>query len=188
MSIGAHHSPTAKTDEWLTPPDILAPLGTFDLDPCSPINRPWPTASHHYTIEDNGLRLPWRGRVWCNPPYGTQTGIWLRKLREHGTGTALIFARTETEMFFEHIWRAPEATGILFLEGRLHFYNVKGERAKGNAGGPSCLIAYGSADSDILQNSGLPGQFIPLTLCQKQPSQPAAETTLFTHRTTSPPR
>ena len=35
-------------NEWLTPPELLAKLGQFDLDPCAPVNRPWPTATHHY--------------------------------------------------------------------------------------------------------------------------------------------
>ena len=33
-------------DTFLKPPEILAPLGRFDLDPCAPINRPWDTAEH----------------------------------------------------------------------------------------------------------------------------------------------
>ena len=47
-------SSTGK-NEWLTPPHILRRLGPFDLDPCAPINRPWDTAEHHYTIEDDGI-------------------------------------------------------------------------------------------------------------------------------------
>ena len=43
---------TENNDTWLTPPSIITSLGEFDLDPCSPINRPWPTAKEHYTIED----------------------------------------------------------------------------------------------------------------------------------------
>ena len=55
-------------DEWLTPPELVSALGKFDLDPCSPINRPWDTAKKHYTILDDGLTQPWDGKVWCNPP------------------------------------------------------------------------------------------------------------------------
>ena len=40
---------TKNNDEWLTPPDIIKALGEFDLDPSSPINRPWETAKKHYT-------------------------------------------------------------------------------------------------------------------------------------------
>jgi hypothetical protein len=39
---------TENNDTWLTPPTIIQSLGEFDLDPCSPINRPWNTAKNHY--------------------------------------------------------------------------------------------------------------------------------------------
>lgn len=58
--------------EWLTPLGLISALGIFDLDPCSPINRPWATAKNHFTIEDDGLRQKWFGRVFCNPPYDTR--------------------------------------------------------------------------------------------------------------------
>lgn len=45
-----HQLPVGKNDEWLTPPKIIDKLGEFDLDPCSPIFRPWDTANKHYTI------------------------------------------------------------------------------------------------------------------------------------------
>lgn len=48
-----------KNDEWLTPPEILVALGEFDLDPCAPVVRPWPTAKHHFTVEDDGLNQSW---------------------------------------------------------------------------------------------------------------------------------
>ena len=100
--IGGHQRAyEGRTDEWLTPPEILKAIGEFDLDPCSPINRPWNTAKKHYTVEDNGLIQEWIGRVFLNPPYGPETGKWLQKLAEHGNGIALIFARTETDMFFK---------------------------------------------------------------------------------------
>lgn len=113
-------------EEWLTPPGIIAAFGPFDLDPCSPINRPWPTAAKHYTTEDNGLIKPWDGLVFCNPPYGPKTGDWLARCAEHGNCLALVFARTETRAFQEHVW--PKATSLLFIGGRLSFYHVTGKR------------------------------------------------------------
>ena len=148
-------------DEWLTPPEIVEALGPFDLDPCAPIVRPWPTAGLHYTKEDDGLYRPWIGRVWCNPPYGTETGKWLKRLSEHGDGIALIFARTETSNFFQYIW--PKAQGILFIKGRLSFYNVDGTRGNNSAGAPSCLIAYGQYNADILKGCGILGKYLPIT-------------------------
>jgi hypothetical protein len=48
-------------DEWLTPKSIIDALGEFDLDPCSPVVRPWNTAKKHLTIEDDGLLTDWGG-------------------------------------------------------------------------------------------------------------------------------
>lgn len=159
--IGGHQRAyEGKTDEWLTPPEVLATLGRFDLDPCSPINRPWPTAERHFTVEDNGLIQRWSGRVFLNPPYGPETGKWLARLSEHGDGIALIFARTETEMFHRYGWQ--RADGMLFLQGRLHFHYVDGSRAKANAGGPSVLIAYGERNVEALERSGLSGHLVRL--------------------------
>ena len=159
--VGAHHRPfRGRTDEWLTPPEVIASLGHFDLDPCSPITRPWPTADRHYTLEDDGLSRRWEGRVWMNPPYGPETGRWLSRLAKHGDGIALVFARTETEMFHRYGWEAADA--MLFLRGRLHFHFVDGSRAKANAGGPSVLIAYGERNGQALGECGIDGYLVRL--------------------------
>lgn len=153
MGLSAHQSAKMKNDEWLTPPEIIKELGSFDLDPCAPIVRPWPTASQHFTIEDDGLAQPWGGRVWCNPPFGREAVKWLRRMAEHGNGIALIPARTETKMFYEAVW--PCADAILFIRGRPHFHTVDGTRAPFNSGAPICLVAYGGENIDALFNSGL---------------------------------
>lgn len=158
--MGGHQSAHMEKDEWLTPPELLKKLGTFDLDPCSPINRPWDTALNHYTIEDDGLNKAWAGRVWCNPPYGRETTKWLNKLATHGNGIALIFARTETTMFFSEVWNKADA--ILFIEGRLYFHHIDGTVARANAGAPSCLIAYGKNNIEALKISGISGKLIGL--------------------------
>lgn len=164
--IGGHQKAYAgRTDEWLTPPEILhdlqrPPYGVFDLDPCSPVNRPWDTAKLHYTSDDDGLIQDWTGRVWLNPPYGPQTAEWLKKLSQHGNGIALIFARTETAMFFNYVW--PKALAMRFMQGRLFFHTVDGKKASFNAGGPSVLIAYGSVNAECLESSSIPGYFVRL--------------------------
>ena len=161
MAIGSHQSARMGKDEWLTPPEIIRALGPFDLDPCSPGDRrPWDTAINHFDIQQNGLSREWVGRVWCNPPYGAQAAKWLHRCAEHGNSVALIFARTETEMFFQHVWERADA--LLFLKGRLHFHHVTGERAKANAGAPSVLVAYGEHNAAKLQLCEIPGQFVRL--------------------------
>jgi len=160
MGMGNHQSARMMKDEWLTPPEILTALGDFDLDPCAPVQRPWDTATEHYTMLDDGMKREWSGRVWLNPPYGQETERWLARLAHHGNGIALIFARTETRMFFAQVW--PKADAVLFLKGRLHFHHVDGRRAVANAGAPSVLVAYGNENAAVLKSCGLAGQFIAL--------------------------
>ena len=156
--MGSHHSTSAQTPTWLTPPHIIEALGTFDLDPCAAPG--WTTARQHYILPTDGLAEPWHGRVWLNPPYGNEAWTWLNRLAEHGKGTALIFARTETAGFVEQVW--GKATAVLFLHGRLHFHYPDGTRAKANAGAPSVLVAYGPDDAEQLSTSGLDGTYLEL--------------------------
>jgi hypothetical protein len=164
MGMGSHQSAAAISTTWLTPQPIIDALGgwqSFDLDPCAaPAPRPWFTAWQHNAESDgDGLALDWFDRVWLNPPY-TTAEAWLRKLADHGQGTALIFARTETDTFHRHVWE--RATGLLFLEGRLFFHHADGTRAKHNGGAPSVLCAYGQDDLDRLAASSLEGALVPL--------------------------
>lgn len=161
--IGGHHSHSAGTVEWLTPPEILAALGRFDLDPCAPIDQPYPTADRTFTRIDNGLMQRWAGRVWLNPPYSTgQIEKWLARMAEHDFGTALIFARTETDAFFRYVWE--RASALLFMRGRINFHLPDGSRASGNAGAPTVLCAYGTDDADVLAACKIGGQFVPLRI------------------------
>lgn len=149
--------------EWLTPPDLLAKLGHFDLDPCAPVpeRRPWPTAAEHYDITQNGLIRPWFGRVWCNPPYENALArAFLARCAEHGNAVVLIFARVETANWFDHIWNRADA--VLFVRGRLSFYHASGKAADCSAGAPSALIAYGLDNVAALRSSGIAGQLVVL--------------------------
>lgn len=161
----------ASKDEWLTPPSIVAALGPFDLDPCSPRRdvRPWPTAARHLTgtrdlftpADDDealcGLHEPWNGRVWLNPPYGDETFLWIEKMAKHRRGIALIFARTETIGF--HAWIWDRAHAVFFFAGRLKFYHVTGTEGD-TANAPSCLISYSAEDTAAIRAAGLRGKLI----------------------------
>jgi len=177
---GFAHDNTDAKEEWLTPRWILNDLGPFDLDPCSPVAPPWAIAPRTYTIFDNGLLKPWRGRPFTNPPYGAQMPKWMKKAAAHGCGISLIFARTETKAFFPHIWDG--ATAFLFIEKRVAFWEfccarcgagmskhkdpektghtyesspkvIEGE----SSGAPSMLIAWSDADADVLARIGHTG-------------------------------
>lgn len=148
---------TATTHDWLTPPEILQALGPFDLDPCASEHQPWRTAARQLTIRDDGLKQPWTGRVWCNPPYGPFAARWLERCADHADAIAFVFARTETAVFQDHVW--PKADALLFLRGRVQFRVPGGGRA-GPAGAPSVLIAYGLRNSDALKHCGIPGALV----------------------------
>ena len=166
-----HQTGRDTSDVWLTPPHILTALGgadSFDLDPATPPVQPWRTARARYTEADDGLALPWFGRVWLNPPYSRPAyERFMAKMARHDHGVSLIFARTETAAFHAYVWRA--ASALLFFDGRLFFHHPDGRRAKGNAGAPSVLCAYGPADADILANCGLAGQFVRLQPPTRKP-------------------
>lgn len=159
--MGAHQSSAMVKNEWLTPPALIEKLGPFSLDPCAaPDPRPWPTAVRHITRRENGLNQAWHGFVWLNPPYGGQTATWLARLAEHGHGIALVFARTETAWFFEHIW--SKASALLFLRGRLTFHHSDGRPGNYTGGAPSVLVAYGArARARLEDNQDLGHLVIP---------------------------
>jgi hypothetical protein len=158
MNTSFERSENTKV-EWLTPPSLVKKLGVFDLDPCSPINAPFLHAKNNFTTIDDGLTREWFGRVYLNPPYGRGMELWLEKLKNHGDGIALIFARTETKCFFEHIWN--DAHGVLFVKGRIRFYHVSGIQG-GTPGAPSVFIAYGKENAITLRDCGIEGRFLAL--------------------------
>lgn len=160
MSLSSHQLARMKSDEWLTPPDIVNALGPFDLDPCCPEKMPWKTASVMLTKATDGMCAQWGGRVWLNPPFSREAEKWVAKLAKHGDGIALVPARTETRMWFEHVW--PVAGAVLFLKGRPHFHYVTGERAPANSGAPIALVAYGARNVDALYARAELGHYVEL--------------------------
>lgn len=66
---------TSKTVMWETPQEFFDKLNRefdFTLDACAtPENA---KCINFYSPEQDGLSMPWNGRVWCNPPYGRQFG------------------------------------------------------------------------------------------------------------------
>ena len=76
----------------------------------------------------NGLTKEWFGRVWCNPPYGSEASDFLKKFSEYGgKGLCLIFARTDTKAWHNYIF--SNAKYIFFIKGRVKFCRENGEQA-----------------------------------------------------------
>src|SRR5206468_1220707 len=106
----AEHEPSiGASDEWFTPPEIFDALGLeFDLDPCSPGPGHWVPARKVYTAADDGLRQPWDGLVFMNPPFGGRNGHvpWLKRFLDHANGIAIVRAYTSSAWFNEYATRA----------------------------------------------------------------------------------
>lgn len=158
MTLGSHQRSIGKSQAHITPKWILDRLGRFDLDPAAADPRPWDCAETSFTELDNGLALPWTGRVWLNPPFDrTNVAHWIRRLAEHGRGTALLHARTEAE-WFEPVWAS--ASGILFLADRIKFCRPDGSEHPHNSGAPPVLVAFGDYDLDRIRRSGITGALV----------------------------
>lgn len=137
-----HDKKDNATVDWYTPSWIFEELGiTFDLDPCAPAGGvPWIPAKNSFSMTDDGLKQPWLGCVWLNPPYGVHTPEWLKKMHKHRDGMALLFARTDCKWFHDY---CTKADAILFLKGRVSFVDGLGKTGGGGAGCGSMLVAWG---------------------------------------------
>jgi len=134
-------------------------LGEFDLDPCESDSQPWRCAAKGYRLGrgENGLLLPWAGRVFCNPPYGPYVGSWVERMAAHRNGILLIFNRSETKAW-KRVWATGD--GFLFPETRMRFRLPDGTLAKNGGGAPSALVAFGDHNALKLQTYGIAGAFL----------------------------
>lgn len=158
------------TNDWITPKWVIDAFGPgyFDLDPCASLTQPWATAKRQYTVADDGLKLPWEGNIWLNPPYGPHTAVWVERLVNHsckgGGGVALIFARLETRLWQDFIF--PTAAGFVFPRRRINFARPDGTTPKNTAGAPSALIAWGDKNRgrliEIVDKKLIEGAFLDM--------------------------
>ena len=148
-----------EPEEHYTPQSIFDALRIkqFDLDPAHP-GRDNPyccvPARRIFTKADDGLRQPWHGLVWLNPPFGGRRGqvVWLRKFFTHGNGIALVAARTSADWFHEVV--VPNAELLCFPNGKTKFHRPDGSIGK-EPGTGIVLIGAGFVACTALRRSGL---------------------------------
>ena len=126
----------AETPKYLF--DRISSIFNFSLDACALSENA--KCESYYTPEDDGLSKPWRGGVWCNPPYGREISSWVKKAyevsqKEYNSFVLMLLpARTDTKWWWD--WVQGKAT-LFFIKGRVKFgdHNV-------GAPFPSVLALY----------------------------------------------
>lgn len=129
----AGYMPRPATVDWRTPPEVVELLhvlweGGPDLDPCAsegcPDEELIGKANHFGPAAgcEDGLLVPWRGRVFVNPPFA-DLASWLGKAAASHRllGTEVVFllpARTDTAYWHEQV---ATADLVVFWRGRLKF-------------------------------------------------------------------
>jgi len=122
-------------NEWYTPLQYLSHarrvLGAFDLDPATSRHAQRNVrAARYFTLKEDGLKQPWHGRVWLNPPYAQPAvAAFVNKLvAEWGAGhvTAGIML---THNFSDTAWfqqAAAAADALCFSTRRVPFVHQTG--------------------------------------------------------------
>ena len=134
---------SSKTDDWATPQDFFDQMDqefNFTLDvAATPRNA---KCRRYFTQSDDGLSKSWdKQTVWCNPPYGREIGLWVKKASETmgGVVVMLIPARTDTKYFHQYIYNKKNVE-IRFIKGRLKFGD-----SKNSAPFPSMIAVFKGA-------------------------------------------
>lgn len=145
---------SSKNTDWCTPQDFFDELNKefhFTLDAAA--TRKSAKCEKYFTKETDALKSNWYaggGTIFCNPPYGRQLKLWVKKayeesIKNRNTIVLLIPARTDTSYFHDYIYRKAE---VRFIKGRLTFTDEDGNPqvdAKGRpmpAPFPSMLVIY----------------------------------------------
>lgn len=134
------------SSEWHTPSKYIEAarkvMGSIDLDTASCIeaNRTV-KATQYYTKEKDGLRHPWHGNVWCNPPYGKVNPIpgstksyqklfVERTIQEYNQqnidqAILLLLGNSCFTHYFTPLWEYP----LCFHDGYISFDKLDGSRS-----------------------------------------------------------
>lgn len=101
-------------------------FGAFDLDPCCRVETA--KATQYYDQSHDGLRQPWFGKVFLNPPYSKPTP-WLEKALKETVEkrvslvVALLPVRTDTKWFHNLVLGRCE---LRFMKGRIKWIGWQG--------------------------------------------------------------
>ena len=146
------------TEEWYTPTDVIdrvhAVLGEIDLDPASnPVANEIVKAKRIYTKDDDGLAHDWNGKVFLNPPFGSdKVSKFVDKLTGEYQSGNISEAILLTESLSLPNWfsRAIDVCDAMFFTAdRLYYWNDSNETQRGWA--KACLFYFGNNQQAFYQ-------------------------------------
>jgi phage N-6-adenine-methyltransferase len=128
-----HVSYNSGNYEWYTPKNIIDAarntMGSIDLDPASSsIANQTVMAKKYYTKEDDGLKQPWYGNIWLNPPYSRLlmpqfAMAVINKRQDYDQAIVLVNAATET-CWFQIL--VGDCDALCLVRHRIKFLDVNG--------------------------------------------------------------
>jgi len=126
-------------NEWYTPKIYIEAVrevfgGEIDLDPAtSEFAQEYIKAKKYYTVKDDGLNLPWEGKIWLNPPYSKDLlPLFVEKLIQETIAERLKEIIVLTHNYTDTAWfHSVEAISdlICFTRGRVRFVDDEGNEA-----------------------------------------------------------
>ena len=148
--------------DWATPQlflDALYAFGPVRLDPCSnkhsiveskerwTVNKKYlPDGSKVSKKPEDTFTTPWpkKGLIFCNPPYGKESDVFLEKMAQEAIEgaeiIALVPARVDTARWHEH---AEKADAILLWKGRISFISPETGKPQSGTKFPSAVLYWG---------------------------------------------
>jgi phage N-6-adenine-methyltransferase len=112
----------SKKQTYETPDDLFLPLQTefgFTLDVAADSDNT--KCKAYFDEKSDGLKQPWSGVCWCNPPYREQSK-WIKKayseaMAGRATTVLLVPARTNTGWWHDYCMKGE----VRFIRGRPRF-------------------------------------------------------------------
>ena len=150
IMAGSHSILSSESYEWWTPAKYIEAvwkvMGQIDLDPasCEAANETV-RATKYFGLKDDGLKFPWKGKVFLNPPYGAAGPAFVNKmiegLRNENITEAILLVNSRAT---DAEWFQPLFDGILcFTDHRIDFDMPGLEGKKNLSTHGSCFVYFG---------------------------------------------
>lgn len=130
---------SSNKDDWETPKDLFKKLDRefgFTQDVCANTNNK--KCDNYFSIQDDGLKQPWFGVAWMNPPYGRGIDKWLAKAYRESHNdcicVCLLPVRSDTKWWHNYVMKSYE---IRLLTRRLSF-----EGSNNKAPFPAAIVIF----------------------------------------------